>query len=285
MSEKWLRRVLPRTLWGDRIFTLHRFNKRLGRLPENPPARFNDRLFALKTSGAGYDPLVQFVTDKEYAKLYVSSVLGADYVVETYRVLRGRDELKDYRPDRFPCIMKPTHSSGQALICIDAAAFDRDRVDTWFGIDYYKRSREQNYRYLTPKIIVEEFFSADGQTAPDDYKIFCIGGVPKFVQVDSDRFTGHTRNLYDTSWNRIFASYVHPQRAEDDPKPEMLDGMLDAARKLAAQFPFVRVDFFVTPTEIRVGELTFFPESAAGKIEPPEIEFTLGAYFGEEGGS
>ena len=51
---------------------------------------------------------------------------------------------------------------------------------------------------------------------------------------------------------------------------------------LSADFDFVRVDFYATPTEIRVGELTFFPESASGKLEPPEAEFTLGAYFSDD---
>ena len=160
---------------------------------------------------------------------------------------------------------------------------DRDRPGKWFRIRYYLRSREQNYRHLVPKIIVEEFFSEDGRTVPDDYKIFCFRGVPQLVQVDSDRFSGHTRNLYDTSWSRIPATYVYPNRERDDPKPAMLGEMLDAARKLSASFDFVRVDFYATPTEIRVGELTFFPESASGRLEPPEAEFALGAFFGDEG--
>ena len=82
MSEKWLRRILPKTPWGDRIFGRYRFYQWLGRFPERRPVRFNDHLFALKTSGMGYDPLVQFVTDKEYAKLYISSVPGWEYVIE-----------------------------------------------------------------------------------------------------------------------------------------------------------------------------------------------------------
>ena len=283
MNETFTRRLLPKTPWGDRLYDLYRFRKRLGRFPQDPPIRFNDRLFALKTSGMGYDPLVQLVTDKEYGKLYISSVLGSDHVPETYRILRDPTELETYVPDRFPCIVKPTHSSGQAVICADPSVpLDRDRLRDWFGIRYYLRSREQNYRHLAPKIIVEEFFSPDGRSIPHDYKIFCSRGVPRFIQVDADRFTGHTRNLYDTSWNRIPVTYVHPQRDRDDERPALLDDMLGAARMLAAAFDFVRVDFYATPTEMRVGELTFFPEGAAGRLDPPEAEYTLGAYFRED---
>ena len=151
----------------------------------------------------------------------------------------------------------------------------------WFDIDLYRLKREPNYRHLTPKIIVEELFSEDGRTIPNDYKIFCVRGIPKFVQVDADRFSDHTRNLYDLSWNRIPAIYEYPNREQDDPKPALLNEMLDAAGKLSAVFPFVRVDFYATETEIRVGEMTFFPESASGKLEPEEAENTLGIYLCE----
>ena len=240
--RKIFRHLLPRSLWGDRMYGRYNFRRRLGRYPESPPKRFNDHLFAFKTSGAGYDPLVQFVTDKEYAKLYISFVLGKEYVIRTYRILRSKDELKEYRPDRFPCVLKPTHSSGQVLICTDASTdLDRKRLDGWFDTDYYKSSREHNYRYLVPKIIVEGYFSPDGRTVPSDYKVFCIRGVPKFIQVDSDRFSGHTRNLYDTSWARIPATLQYPGRDDDDPRPMLLDDMLSAARRLSAPFPFLLI--------------------------------------------
>ena len=118
-------------------------------------------------------------------------------------------------------------------------------------------------------------------TIPDDFKVFCVRGVPKFVQVDSGRLSRHTRNLYDVAWNRISATYVYPNREQDDPRPTLLDVMLKAATVLSAAFPFVCVDFYATETDVRVGELTFFPESASGKLEPEEAEYLLGAYFKE----
>ena len=201
MSRKSLmRRFLPKNLWGDRIYGRYIFRSRLQRDPEFPPVKFNDHLFAWKTSDACYDPLIQFVTDKEYAKLYIAATAGKEYVTKTYRILRSKEDLKEFSLDRFPCILKPTHSSGQVLVCPDASTtLDRAELEKWFEIDYYKSKREPNYRHLAPKIIVEEFFSEDSRTVPNDYKIFCIRGIPKFIQVDGDRFSGHTRNLYDLS--------------------------------------------------------------------------------------
>lgn len=159
MREKLRWRILPKTPWGDRIFGRYRFYRRLGRFPEYPPVSFNDHLFALKASGMGYDPLIQYVTDKEYVKQYVSWVVGNNYTTETYRILRNKEDLKNYVPERFPCILKPTHSSGQAMLCLDRfEPLDYEELGRWFSINYYARSREQNYRHLIPKIIVEEFF-------------------------------------------------------------------------------------------------------------------------------
>ena len=279
-TRKLLRRFLPKNHWGDRIYGRYIFRRRLGRDPEFPPVKFNDHLFALKTSGACYDPLIQFVTDKEYAKLYIAATVGKEYVTETYRILRSKEDLKEFNLDRFPCILKPTHSSGQVLVCPDASTpLDRAGLEKWFEIDYYKSKREQNYRYLLPKILVEEFFFEDDQRVPKDYKFFCFRGVPRIIQVDTGRFSNQTQNYYDPSWGRIPVVALYPGTDEDDDKPILLDRMLELARQLSAPFPFVRVDMYATATEIRIGELTFVPWSGAQLLQPPEAEFDWGAYF------
>ena len=277
-----MRRYLPKNPWGDRIYGRHDFRRRLGRDPEYPPIKFNDHLFAWKTSGACYDPLIQFVTDKEYAKLYIAATVGVEYVIETHKILRSKEELNKFSPIRYPCILKPTHSSGEALICFDSSTpVNQTGLSKWFDIDYYKIKREQNYRHLTPKIIVEDFFSEDGHTIPKDYKIFCVRGFPKFIQVDSDRHTGHKRNLYSTDWARIRATLLYPAKEEDDPKPELLDDMLRIAQNLSTAFQFVRVDLYATETAIKVGEFTFVPGAAGEPLNPPEAEYTFGAYFSD----
>ena len=283
MIGKLLKFCLPRTLWGDRQFGAYRFYKRLKRFPERRPIRFNDHLFVLKTSGFCYDPLIQFVTDKEYAKLYIALAVGKQYTIETYHILRNREELNEFSPDRCPCVLKPTHSSGQAVVCTNSStSLDRDALGKWFDINRYDLSREQNYRYLIPKIIVEQFFSEDGHTVPKDYKFFCFRGVPEIIQVDTDRFSNQFQNFYDTGWNRIPVVALYPGKEQDDDKPVLLDRMLDLARQLSAPFPFVRVDMYATTTEIRIGELTFSPWSASHPLQPPEADVAWGVYFRDD---
>jgi hypothetical protein len=48
--------------------------------------------------------------------------------------------------------------------------------------------------------------------------------------------------------------------------------MVEAARVLAADFEFVRVDFFIDGDNFYVGELTHCPESAHGRFGSRESE-------------
>ena len=137
-------------------------------------------------------------------------------------------------------------------------------------------SRSQEYKYLKPKIIVEEFFSKDGRTAPNDYKVYCFNGVPRFIQVDSDLFVDHSRNLYDTSWRRLPYTLRHPARPQDDSRPPQLERMLDVASKLSRAFSFIEVDLYTDGTRVKVGELTNCPGGSNARIRPSSGEYALG---------
>ena len=177
-------------------------------------------------------------------------------------------------------MVKPTHLSGPVLLHTDPdEAIDRSLLCDWLSRERYRGTREANYRYLQPKIIVEEFFSEDGVSAPKDYKIFCFGGVPKLIQVDSGRAHRHTRNLYDTDWQRLPATWHYPAGTEDDSRPDALQEMLDVAGQLASRFSFVRVDLYAISTDIRVGELTFCPGGANEVLLPSAADTELGKLF------
>ena len=116
---------------------------------------------------------------------------------------------------------------------------------------------------------------------PKDYKIFCFYGMPKFIQVDSGRFSKFTRNFYDLCWNRISMKIKYPTGEQEDEEPALLEEMLAIARKLSAPFSFVRVDLYATATEIRIGELTFTPGGIVQALRPDEAEFTVGSYLSD----
>ena len=272
---------LPSTQWADALVAITQYVRRHKRIPRlRNPLLFNEHLLRIKLDGTLADPLRQYVTDKDYVKHYVASAVGREYALETYDILRTSDEVNNLQLTRIPCVIKPTHMSGQVLICVDRTTrIDRELLKKWLRTNYYKRSREKNYRYLVPKIIVEEFFSGDGTNPPNDYKIFCFNGCPKLIEVDADRFLQHTRNYYDIAWNRLDVVVNYPPRQHGDPKPKNLGLMLDIARQLSKPFSSIRVDMYSNNRCVKVGELTNCHESAGGLVRPTMAERWLGELF------
>ena len=281
MRRQILRYVLPKNRWGDAVYARVVYRLRQGYFPKTKnPQTFNEHLVKMKVDGSLLDPPRQFVSDKEYVKTYIRWVVGEKYALITYQILKTMDEVERFVPDRLPCVVKPTHLSGHVRIHTESDSLpDKEAMKKWLTHTHYKLTRESNYRHLTPKIIVEEFFSKDGRYPPPDYKIFCFHGVPKLIQVDSNRFTDHTRNLYDVSWNRLPVRLLYPPSPDGDARPPELEEMLGVASRLSRPFSFIRVDMYAIGGQIRVGELTNCPGSAGEKISPPSAAIALGKLF------
>ena len=109
-----------------------------------------------------------------------------------------------------------------------------------------------------------------------DYKFFCFNGKPEFVEVDFDCFTAHTRNFYSLAWERLPLQILYPPYQGDAERPNKLDEMIDVAKKLSKDFPFIRVDLYTCDDRVYFGELTFHPEGGFGPILPNEWDEKLG---------
>ena len=110
----------------------------------------------------------------------------------------------------------------------------------------------------------------------EDFKILCFNGEPRYIIVDKDRYIDHKRNFYTTSWERLDVTTDHEQFETPYPKPDNFDEMMEVARKLSADFPFVRVDLYNVEGHIYFGELTFYPWSGYVQFTPDEFDYTLG---------
>jgi hypothetical protein len=151
--RKALSQRVPLCPTFDRLYSLayHLDNHR--RLPRRH--LYNDRIFWLRWNGEMMDPLRQFVTDKIWAKEFIRARVGEEFVIKTLAVLAGKQEVLDYE---FPecCVVKPSHGCGDVVFCRDGTA-DRHVLISWLHYSHYRRSREQNYAFLKPRIIVEEY--------------------------------------------------------------------------------------------------------------------------------
>lgn len=141
----------------------------------------------------------------------------------------------------------------------------------------YRWGMEPQYKNIKPRIIAEEYLENDDHDLYD-YKIWCFGGEPKYIQFLSERNTnGLKMAFYDTQWNRQEFVYDHPRLNHEAEKPDNLDEMLEIAAKLAKDFCHVRVDLYhLNNGEIKFGEMTFTSCSGSCNWDPPEYNKILG---------
>jgi hypothetical protein len=263
-----LRRRLPYKRHYDNLYHRLLFLKKHHRWPGNRML-WNDVWFRIKTSGEILDPLRVYVSDKEHVKQYVREIVGDEHNVPTLGVLRSPEDVDAFD---FParCCIKPTQASAQVILRTAGEPIDRERIKSWFGINYYYAGREINYRALKPKVIVEPLIFDSANV--DDFKVFCWNGVPKFVQQDFDRHTYHTRKIFDTDWNEQDFSIIYPRSSAVAPRPATLPKMLEIARKLSAPFSFIRIDLYSDNQQVLVGEITNCSANAGGFFLPRSAE-------------
>jgi hypothetical protein len=278
--SRTIKALLPRTKWGDNCFGILDFIAFHKRLPRFKSGGFNDAMFYIKTSQEVRDPLRVFVSDKELAKYYVAAKVGNEFNVPTLAVFNSLSQAlaATYPPD---CVIKPTHMSGQVIFRRGGSSVDESKLTFWFKSNYYSSWREENYRTLRPKVIVEPFIF-DNETC-DDYKIFCVNGNPKLIQVDTDRFSEHKRDYYLTDWEKLPFSITYPIGI-GVPRPANLEKMLNVASKLSANFNIIRVDLYTNGKSILVGELTNCHDAGRSNFLPPEADFSAAKIlFGDLG--
>ena len=264
--------------FDDEEIIIKTFKKRLGYSPElQNPVTFNEKIQWLKLNW--YDSNVVKLADKYRVRDYVKEKCGEQYLNELYDVYENVNEINLAQlPNQF--VLKVTHGSGFNVICKDKKEVNWNEkfklLETWMKINYYSINREWVYKDIKPKIICERYLSDTEPGGIKDYKFFCFNGVPKYIQVDSERFIDHKRNMYDCNWNRIPVDYIYPRTEELDEKPSKLEEMMEVAKKLSNGFPFVRVDLYFTQNKIYFGEMTFFPEAGFGKFKPEKYDKIFG---------
>lgn len=120
-----------------------------------------------------------------------------------------------------------------------------------------------------------------GYCVPEDYKVYCMNGEPKYIVVFHNRFD-ESRNLsetvYDLDWKPQHISLDEHFAVSDrvDPKPECLDELLDIVRKLCEGMAQVRLDFYIINNRIYFGEITLHTASGFQAMIPKEIDIILG---------
>lgn len=247
------------------------------------PKEFNEKIQWYKVF---YRPkILNQLVDKYEVRSYVKEKIGAKYLNELYGVYRKSKEVNfDKLPNRF--VVKGVHASSYNLIVKDKSKLDTKKARKLFkkwlrNNQYYRTGQEWAYKDVVPKLIAEKFIEQEGTSSLIDYKFYCFNGRAKFVEVHLNRAQKHKRAFYDLKFEKLPFRNVSLEKSitEKIKKPDNFEEMIPLAEKLAATFPFVRVDFYSVKNQIIFGEMTFYPSDGRKDFYPEEYNTIVGNYF------
>lgn len=273
----------------DKIMLSIQYRLTFGRWPNlKHPERFTEWIQWYKMHYR--NPVILQCVDKFRVRDYVRDKIGEEYLVTLYAVTTNASSIDfDALPTKFVIKTTDGGSGDNVLIVRDKSSLNISdaikHIDSWRGKKYYIISREWAYRGAkSSQIIIEKLLESDANAdgSIDDYKFLCFDGKFKYLWIDKDRYCNHHRGFWDEHLN--FMPEVvsdHPTFSTPPVLPDNIADMISVAEKLAADFPFVRVDLYNISGKIIFGELTFYPWSGYVRFSPDSFDFTLGKLFGQ----
>lgn len=250
----------------------------------NNPQRFTEKLQLYKMYYR--NDTLHVCVDKYKVRSFVESKGLKHILPNLYGLFDNVGEIDFiHLPNKF--VMKCTDGGGglNVILCNDKSKINilntKQILLDWLSHKKLYGGREWAYNGLKPKIIIEEYLEDDSTSNKGlfDYKFFCFNGIPYYIVVDGERFIEHKRNFYDINWNLLKIKSDCPNFDLPIQKPENLKDLIDVAKKLSTNFPFVRVDLYSVNNKIYFGELTFYPWSGYIQFEPDFFDFELGEKF------
>lgn len=245
------------------------------------PKTYNEKCQWLKLNYKNKEliPLV----DKYEVKKIVSDKIGEEFIVKNYGVWNSFDEIPfDKLPSQF--VIKTTHDSSGAIICKDKSKLNYEKakaiVERNLNKSAYLPVREWAYKYVKPRIIVDELLDTTDEEGLMDFKFFCFHGEPKLVVVERERIGKKVKaDFYDMKCNHLDITQGGEQSGELLNKTEDFEIMVSLAKILCANIPHIRIDFFYTGRNIYFAEFTMYQHGGIGRFHPEKWDRILGDWI------
>lgn len=259
-----------------------KFRFRLGyNLNLKNPKTFNEKMQWLKLYD--FKPEYTQYVDKYAVRAYIAKSIGEEYLKPLIAVYSSTREIDwDVLPDKF--VLKSTTGSGCNVICTNKCRLNKKaalkKLDAFMHKNYFYTCREYPYKDVKPKIICEEFvFSQD--TLIQDYKVFCFNGKVKFFEfhLNIDDPLNHTCDYYDRELNKWGFAWDTVPSAYELPNRPLTKKIIELSEKIATNMYFVRVDWFITETQIYFGEITLYNWAGFRKFDSYDDDLLLGSWL------
>jgi hypothetical protein len=178
-------------------------------------------------------------------------------------------------------LIKPNNSSGEVLVVDGPPDWQEIRamLEQWTGPGVLETVHWLWANAMAEKGFVAETWIGDPKSAPEEWKIFVVGGQPRFYVINRRDNAGNTRIHLDEDWNEM--PTWHHNAGGSLGRDQILGDrsqMDHAASFIGREWDLLRVDLFWSDGKIWFGELTPYPsEGLVHRAEGgPEFDRRLG---------
>lgn len=279
-------------LLGEVKYTEAKYHIRIGKkLDLDNPKGLTEKIQWLKLFY--FQPYYRQSCDKYLIHSFLKEKIGEDLCPELLYATNKISEFSLEKIKQFPCIIKISNGSGQNLIVYrkneytDAELKKRIKCMVYDANTHAKYGCEQQYLKEKPYIVVEKLLLDENNKIPNDYKLFFMNGMLKFIYCSVDRLGRNLRQLYSPEWSRYNVLLLQNatenklQKAMDAPsipKPVTFDEMLAIGAKISKFFPLIRVDYYEVDGRVYIGELTLHHGGGFDRFCPGSYD----EFFGKE---
>lgn len=275
-------------LSDDEKYKSKKHVKDFGNIPNlHTPETFNEKIIFRML----YDHNSQFtfLANKINAKLYISRVIGSQYVVPVIGTYTEFDKI-DF--DKLPLsfVLKCSHDSESSIVCNNKMFFDKEearkKINFCLKRNMYYTTREKHYRNIVPLIICEQYLNVynnkERDTTPELYRIHCFDSRPVFIEVDfTDSDGKEFVNIYNNNWERQNVTVGHLNKLCEVKRPNELDELLRLSKILSMEFDYVRLDWFIADGDLYFSEFTFTPCAGRMQFNTVEFDYYFGSYWNQ----
>lgn len=272
-------RYIPAEIYSKIIF-----KKLMGyKLDLDNPKTLNEKLQWMKLRGPKF--INPVMVDKYKVREHIKNLFSGKYLIPLIGVYNSHESLPEPKKDDLPLIIKTNHDSGVGAIYRSLNDHDINNVKKIMRnrmlTNHYHSSKEYPYKNIRPYILVERLLLDKNGKIPNDYKFHYFNGILEFIYCSIDREGEDVRHIYCPDWKRQSFGWGKDEskfknNSKDIAKPENFDLMCEISKKIASDYPYVRVDLYNVDGNVFFGEMTFFQGSGFDRIFPYEKDLELG---------
>jgi len=243
------------------------------------PKYYGEKINWIKVNGNlnKYKNLV----DKYLVREYIKCKIGEEYLPKIIGVYSSESEI-DYNklPEKF--VLKLNDGSDKNIICKNKALLDISKTNKklrkLLKEDYYKYTKEPQYKNIEKKIICEEYLEEKNGDFIE-YNLHCFSGKVKVIEVHTDRSTSYSEDFFEVDWKRMDVKGKAPKSLKKIERPIFLEKLINLGEILAKSFEYVRVDFNAVNGKLYFSELTFTPANGTDRFYPLEFDLKIASFI------